>query len=187
MIRIVGIGNRMYGDDGIGPCLAYALLRCSDRAEGLSIIPLDLPSHGDIALFEEPDVILLIDASPEPGVRLYRLESGNLSGTEMLRLAQAGAGHSISPITLVALAASAGLLKEKEVYLLTVGPLEPSFGVGLSDWSIELALRALDEITRFLRSHGIEIRVRPECVHSLLKGLCSDPLSPLSGALPVES
>ncbi|MCE4628527.1 MAG: hypothetical protein F7C34_05220 [Desulfurococcales archaeon] len=181
------MGNRMHGDDGIGPCLAYALLKCSDRPKGLSIFPLDLPSHGDIALFEEPEVILLVDATPEPGVRLYRLEPKNLSDTEMLKLAQAGAGHSISPITLVALAASAGLLEGKRVYLLALGPLEPSFGRGLSDRAIDIALKAIDEIIRFLESHGCEIRVSLECVHSLLAGPCSDPLAPLSEASPEDS
>ena len=179
MIRIIGIGNRMHGDDGIGPCLAYALRKCSARVEGVNIIPLDLPNHGDIALLEEPDIIVFVDASPERGVRVYRLEPSRLSSLEMVRLAQAGSGHAISPITLVALASAAGLIEGKEVYLLTIGPLEPGFGSGLSPKAVELGVEAVRRLVGLLSGKGVDVRADEGCIHSVLSGACSDPLTPL--------
>ncbi len=179
MIRILGIGNRMYGDDGIGPCIAYTLAKCASNHSQIDIIPLDLPSHGDISLFAEPETIILIDSSPDAETIVYHVNPENLGELEKLELAQQGAGHNISSITLIALADNAGLLREKEIYLILVGPCQPEFGTGLSPQGILLAEKAVMKLKELMGELGIGLKIDYDCVRSLLSGTCSDPLSPL--------
>jgi hydrogenase maturation protease len=150
LIRIIGIGNRMHGDDGLGPCLAYALSKCGNWSNNFSFIPLDLPNHGDIALLEDPDTIIIIDTSLEPINEIFSVDPTNISALDAVRLAQSGSGHSITPITLLALAHIVGVLTDKRVFLQLIGPLEPAFGRGLSSRAVELGLEAARKIESFL-------------------------------------
>ncbi|GAB6148370.1 hydrogenase maturation protease [Stetteria hydrogenophila] len=181
MLRIIGIGNRIYGDDGVGPCLAAALKRCSRYdGEKLSIVSLDLPSHGDVALMEGADVIILLDAAVDGETRLYKVDLDRALPDELMDLAMSSAGHGISALNLLALARAAGALgRDQEVYMLDIGPLAPSFGSGLSRDAVSKALEALRLLVRVAKSHGYELEVDEGCVRSFLEGPCSDPLLPL--------
>ena len=179
MIRIIGIGNRIYGDDGIGPCTAHVLSKCMKSHARIDVVPLDLPSHGDISLFEEPDTIILLDSSPEPETKVYHVDPENLDEREKLKLAQQGSGHNISPITLIALASMAGLLHGKDIYLILVGPSKPEFGKGLSPQGADLVEVALGKLEKLMRVLGVGLEIDYDCIRSLLAGSCFDPLSPL--------
>lgn len=180
MLRIIGLGNRIYGDDGIGPCLAAALKSCSNQIHrNIEIIPLDLPSHGDITYLMGADSIILIDSILDDETKLYRIDINKATPSELLELAQSGSGHGLSPTTLVAWAKASGILVDQAVYLLVIGPLTPSFGKGLSDSAIVKAMQALDGLVRAASHHGYELNVDERCVYSFLKDVCSDPLLPL--------
>jgi len=188
VVKVVGVGNRMYGDDGLGPCLVFALRNCvrsvagsNDGSVRVDYVVLDRPSHGDIGLLEDGDVILFVDSSPQEGIVLNRVELSRASSDDLVEAVGSSAGHNLSPLLLLALAFAAGLLRGKKAYLLTVGPLAPEFGRGLSSVAVKLALKAAATLEHFFkRELGYQASFDFSCVESILAGLCSDPLSELS-------
>ncbi len=180
MLRIIGIGNRMYGDDGIGPCLAGGLKSCSRyNPREVHIVPLDLPNHGDIVLLKDADHVIFIDSVVDESTMIYKIDVTKATVEELLELAQSGSGHGISPTSLIALAKVSGILSSQTIHLLLIGPLSPSFGEGLSDKAVSLAIDAVGMLVAMVRRQGYAIDVDMECLQSFLRDVCSDPLSPL--------
>ena len=180
MIKIIGIGNRMYGDDGIGPCLVSALKHCTESIDTVQFIPLDLPNHGDIIHLGNSSLIVLVDSAVDEKTVLYKVDTDKVDLRELLELAQSSSGHGINPLSLIALAKIAGILSNRQsIYLLLIGPLTPQFGTGLSKSAIREAIISLKKLENLIKSHGQAFRYNEDCIREFLENICRDPVNPL--------
>jgi hydrogenase maturation protease len=91
---VIGIGNPLFGDDGIGPHIAHMLL---ERDTALTVVPARqlLPEHADA--IHRADAVIFVDASVD-------LPAGVIEVTPVVPLTSGGAsGHHLTPARLLAL------------------------------------------------------------------------------------
>ncbi len=179
----------MYGDDGVGICLAYALSRCCHRA-GIDIVWIDRPTIGDTAIFEDYEGVVIIDAidynsmkalglNTNASIILVELDPKRLEEEDIVGLIESADAHTMDPTYMVSLAYSAGLFEGK-AYLLAIPVENIEFGYGLSEEVKARAIKALDileEVTT--EKYNATIRCQRDCIKSILDSLCGNPLSPL--------
>jgi len=73
-VRVVGIGNLVMHDDGLGPHLIQLLESMGDVPEGVELIDGGTHSYDLVEFFAEADAVIIIDAlkfEEEPGT-IYR-------------------------------------------------------------------------------------------------------------------
>ncbi len=77
-VAVLGLGNVLLGDDGIGPFVIEMLRAGHELPDNVSIADLGTPGLGLPAYLSESDAVILIDAVAAAGVpgevRLYRRE-----------------------------------------------------------------------------------------------------------------
>jgi len=142
---VVGIGNDLRGDDGVGPAIARALADRVDPADRDRVIDCgDVPeNHIGPILAAEADTIVLCDAADfggEPGeIRILELSSPST---------QAISTHNAS-LGLLAkvLRASAPV----DVVLLGIQPVGTQFGASLSELVKLSAADVTDALSDLLR------------------------------------
>lgn len=148
-LRVVGLGNPIYGDDGFGSCLAQYLSLFNNfvldgNAHGIGI--LGSLTDADVLVFLDVDIRL-----PPGAVALEKIE-GSLTVDET-RLVDA---HRAPPSLLVGYLRAMG--RAVEAYLVAVGPrrveplAEPSREV------LEALPKALDLLREVLGKYGVELR-----------------------------
>ena len=127
--RVIGIGNPLRGDDGIGPA-AVEWVRREPLPDDIQILDGGEASLGLVGLMEDADRVVLVDAAEmgaEPGaVRVFDL-------SEVL-LAEEGVDicvHSARTASAIRLAASLGCLP-RELKFVGVQPKQMGWGIGLS-------------------------------------------------------
>ncbi len=186
-VKVIGLGNRMHGDDGLGSCLALALKKCS--AEAPPILALDLPTLGDVYLLEDSDTVIIIDAADkhtlealgvsEHGIPvILELKPERLGDEDLALMASKADAHTLDPVYLVAYAYSAGFFRGR-AFLIAVPIEEVRFGVGLTEAAAMKALEAAEVLARLLESLGHKLSYNKECLKAKLLGPCRDPLAPL--------
>lgn len=128
---LVGYGNPLRGDDGVGPVVAEGFLAEVETLMGpaagevkVVAVPQLLPELAE--LFAEVERVVLVDASrgDQPGtVRVRRVEPSTADGEPMI--------HAYDPATL---AAWAGRLygRTPTVHVIAVGAESFAFGQGLT-------------------------------------------------------
>lgn len=136
-VVIVGIGNAMKSDDGLGPSL---IERLKGRTQARCIDTGTAPENytGKIAK-ENPDTILLVDAVDlglQPG-KFRILKAGDILKTGFTT-------HDISPRMFIDYM---GSRTNAEIYLLGVQPENISFGSDLS----ENVKNALDKLAQLIQ------------------------------------
>ncbi len=134
-VVLVGIGNTMRGDDGLGPALIAGL---RDRVQAVCIDAGSAPENylGKI-LREHPDTLLLIDAvhlNSMPGD--YEI----LKPGELVR-----AGITTHDIPLPMLVEFVASQTNVQIYVLAVQPLDTGFGKELSQ-PVKKSLLALERL-----------------------------------------
>jgi hydrogenase maturation protease len=179
----------VYGDDGVGVCLAYTLPRCC-RTKGVDVVWVDRPTIGDIALLEGYEVVVIIDAidyssmsvfglGPKAAVAVIELDPARLDVSDVVGLVDSADAHTMDPAYLVSLAYSAGLF-EGVAYLVAVSVRDTEFGKGLSEEAKANALKALIELEKIVATkHRATLRCDYGCVKSTLDNLCCNPLASL--------
>jgi hydrogenase maturation protease len=141
---ILGVGNSLRGDDGIGPYIIHQLSRLQIRdAELLTSPSLQTDWMETIAGFEE---IILVDAEANgaKSTRFHLLQPGEY-------LAESGS-HYLGPGTFLALLT--GLLHTSpRFHLCAVPGYDFGFQEGLSEQALEQSERAIGIIKRWLREN----------------------------------
>jgi hydrogenase maturation protease len=92
MILVMGLGNPILGDDGVGWRVAQ---ECERKTNAPRIVAFDYGSIGGISLMERLvgyDRVVLIDA-----VKTHRQPIGTVSCLELQDLEDPSAGHTTSP------------------------------------------------------------------------------------------
>lgn len=137
MDLVIGIGNPLRRDDGIGPRVARALERFPSvlTCEVQELVP-ELAER-----LREARRVLFIDADVDGSdVRLARVEEG-----------ARGFGHDLDPSGLLDLSQQA-FGEVPEAWTLSVPGVDFGYGVGLSDRAASFLPAAVDAATRWLRS-----------------------------------
>jgi len=127
--RVIGIGNPLRGDDGVGPEV-IARIDSGFRPDGVETIDAGEAGLGLVGLMEDASRVVLVDAAemglPPGEFRVFGLDevllSEDTSGCSI---------HSARAGTAVKMASALGCLPD-EVTVVGVQPREMGWGTGLS-------------------------------------------------------
>ncbi len=135
MDLVVGIGNPLRRDDGIGPRVARAL----EGSPSVSVCAVQELAPELTLRLREARRVLFVDAEVTgTGVRLERLGSS-----------VSGLGHGLSPRDLLGLSLEA-FGEAPEAWTLCVPGVDFGYGEGLSDRAAAFLPEAIDVGTRWL-------------------------------------
>ena len=158
-VLILGIGNRILGDDGVGSCFAEALssLKLPDWIRAVD------GGLGGIELLEEienSDVLFLVDsiAAEDPGsrVKVYKVNELPMNPEEVLMTLTEVGGHGVSPEILLSVALAIGKLP-REAYVIGIVPSSIELSDRLSEEAKEGCVKALRVIEDILGGMGLGI------------------------------
>lgn len=179
-VLVLGIGNTLHGDDGIGYCLVRGIEACGG-IEGAEIAAIQELNPGHITVLDGYGVVVFIDAfmsddMPEHAqVAILELDPSRLSKTEIAALVQEMDPHSLNPIRLMVLSYAAQLFKGS-AYLVGVRPYRIEFLEGLSTEIKKAIPKALEELRRVLAELGAAMKASTDCVRSWIENNCNKPL-----------
>lgn len=153
-VKIIGLGNRLYGDDAIGSLTAACM-------EELGLPAFDAGANGFQALsaIEEGDVVFFID------VMLMEEEEGifrvDLDRADLVEITDP---HRLTPLQVLSLSARSKA-RPKEAYIVGVRP-ESLDWPGISETAMRRLEKVLQKFKRFVSTYGIEVDVDRvlECV-----------------------
>ncbi|KSW11630.1 hypothetical protein CF15_02025 [Pyrodictium occultum] len=177
---MLGVGNTLHGDDGIGYCLARGIEACGGVG-GARLAAIQHLSPGHISILEGYDTVVFIDSylsedMPEDArVAVLEIDPAKLSEAEVAELVQEIDPHSLNPVRLVVLAYAAQLFKGR-AYLVGVRPYSIEFMEGLSGEVRKAVPKALAELERLLRRLGARLRAPAGCVMEWIEENCGRPL-----------
>ena len=134
-VVVLGVGNPMRGDDGVGACLAD---RLQGRVKATVVNAGDVPENylGPVAA-DQPEVVVIVDAAElgtAPG-EIAIIEANELAKTTL-------STHNVSLSLFIEVLRSE---VQADVFLLGVQPASTAFGAPLSP-AIVTALRLLEEL-----------------------------------------
>lgn len=151
---VVGLGNPLYGDDGVGSCLAEALSR-------LNPFVVDGDARGfDVAMslggYDAVYIIDAVDFLPPGEVKMAELEPGEADVLELTALDV----HRVPPSRLVQYArAMAGF--RGRAYLVAIGAARIDLMAPPSREALEAAVRAAELLRGGLRRAGLDLSLPP--------------------------
>ncbi|BDC17878.1 hydrogenase maturation protease [Acidianus sp. HS-5] len=148
-VKIIGMGNRLYGDDAIGSLTAECMNALDAEANGFQAL----------TFIEKDDVVIFIDAMVMD--EEYNLFKVNLENVDFVEISDP---HRLSPIQVVSLARKSGNMP-KEAYVLAIKP-EKLDWPGISDKAIERVKELLTKYKGFLEKYGVTVNVEKviECL-----------------------
>ncbi len=164
-VLVVGVGNRMYGDDAFGPAMIDALRRCgfpcdtADSDGGLFFLA---------SLLEDKELVVFIDILDEeygsPGdVVTLTLNPSRLSGEDYARLfSMETSPHTVTPAHIVAVAYSGGIFRGKAVVVGVVSTAT-GFAQPLSDTVKKRVVDVCEKVSEILK-----VRFDCSCVGKIL-------------------
>jgi len=138
---LLGVGNRLSHDDGVGPFVAQTL---ASSSEWMAIdCGMALENASGLVTREKPDLLVIVDAATmgrEAGTFLHLPTRANdcmLASTHGLPL----------PFVIERISASA-----REIVLIGIEPMDLSLGEGLSP----VVEKAACQLVEILRNHDLE-------------------------------
>lgn len=179
-VLLLGIGNTLHGDDGVGYCLVYGIKYCGG-IEGADIANIQELNPGHITMLDGYETVVFIDAyisedMPESArIAVLELDPSWLREDEVVALVQEMDPHGLNPIRLMILSYAAQLFKGR-AYLIGIKPYRIEFSGGLSK-DIKKALpQALEELRRILAKLGANMKADINCVINWVDRNCDKPL-----------
>lgn len=157
-IGVLGIGNILMGDDGVGPLIVKILEASYDFPSNVVLHDLGTPGLGITCFFADYDVIILLDAvsaKAAPGtIRLYRKD-------QILRtpVPQRISPHDPALVESLLFAEFSGKCPD-EVLLVGVVPKSTELGCTLSDEVRAAVVPAISAVFAELRRLGVELKPR---------------------------
>ncbi|MBI5120065.1 MAG: hydrogenase maturation protease [Rhodospirillales bacterium] len=149
MIRVVGFGNSLHGDDGFGP-FVVKLLSSRLRLSNVTACEGGSPGLAALGLFEGCDTVLIIDAVMDGGPEG---EVGWVDPMEVVKTATPGRWHEeglAEMLRMLPLAVD-GKLPNIEILLGRISATQP-FCECLSSEVLRGAVRAADVIEARIRA-----------------------------------
>ncbi len=155
-VKVIGMGNRLYGDDAIG----------SLTAECMNVFDAEANGFQALTHIEKDDVVFFIDAMKmDEDFNLFKIDIDKVDYAEIPD------PHRLSPIQVVSLSKKSGNVP-KEAYILAIKP-ERLDWPGLSDKAIERVNSLLTKYKDFLEKFGINVNIQK--VISCLKERSNTP------------
>ncbi len=147
-LLVLGIGNLLLTDDGLGIHAALELMK-EKMPENVTVMEAGTFTHDVFYLFEEYSHVLVLDilhAGKEPGT-IYRLTEKELTQNKEQRM-------SIHDIDLIDSVNMAELLYKKrpELFILGMEPLD------YTTWSMELSPVIKDKLPTFIEQAKVEVQ-----------------------------
>ena len=140
--RIVCFGNPLHGDDGVGPAVAARLAE-GPLPDGVAVVDAGTPGPAALALFENCDRVIVVDASAPAGAP-GRVWSPTV---EEIAPENVRAGHGVGVGHLLACLAALGAPPPRVEILAVEAASVAAFRPGLS----APVARAVDEVAARLR------------------------------------
>lgn len=175
-VLILGLGNRILGDDGAGSCFAEALSTL-ELPQWIRVVDGGLGGMELLEEIENSDVLFLVDsASPEEvprgDVRVYKVsETLPLSSEEIAMMIARAGSHGVTPEILLAIALTLGKLP-KETYVVGIGSASIEIVDRLSSEARGGCVKALRFIEEVLRDRGLIIEFNIESFRRRLEEIC---------------
>jgi len=130
-LLVLGIGNFLCGDDGIGPILAESLMSCYDDDQDVDVLNGGTIGLGLLYLLESYSNIIFLDAvdvEAEPGA-VFKYSPEEL---ECLHLEKQISSHQSDPCGLLSYAKATGVSPGNVIILgIQIGQIDNA--IGLSD------------------------------------------------------
>ncbi len=144
-VLVLGIGNLLLCDEGVGVHAAQALMR-SEVPEGVTVLDIGTAIIDAMPDLEEADFVIVIDAVKADGApgTVYRVPFGDMVQTECIA--------SMHGFDLSRVLAHAGREAMPEVLVIGVEP-------GVIDWSVELSPEVQKALPTVLDQVGKEIEL----------------------------
>jgi len=174
-ILILGIGNRLLTDDGVGSCFAEAL-SIFDLPEWIEVIDGGLGGLNLIDYMEGKEILFLVDAldprDGEPGqAKLFKVNPKAVEPTEAIRMLVEAGSHGVVPELLVAAADAMGYLP-RESYVLGIVPCLIDLGDGITTPAARGCLKALHVLKETLSKKGFPLPVDDHRFKERLREIC---------------
>ncbi|MEJ2771697.1 hydrogenase maturation protease [Stygiolobus sp. CP8521M] len=158
-IKIIGLGNRLYGDDAVGSLTAACM-------EELGLPAFDANSNGFQALsaIENGDIVFFIDIvqmDEEEGI--FKVDLDKADFVEITD------PHRLTPLQVLSLSARSNN-RPKEAYIVGIKP-EYIDWPGISDAAIKRLEKVLQKFKKFISTYGIDVDIDKviQCVKSKSK------------------
>jgi len=170
-VKVVGVGNTLFRDDGVGYYVARALMECSETDAEVAVVEtLDTTAVG---LLEGADVVIFVDAADPSAASAPKVVTLDWPTTKEslgeLR-GEAFDPHNMSPLSLAAMAYLTGDFAG-QVYFLLIPAHDISMGFGLSEETAEMAIGSATLLVRLVESAGASIRLNGDCYASKIGSL----------------
>lgn len=141
-VKVIGMGNRLRGDDAIGSLTAECMNAFDAGANGFEAL----------TFIEKGDIVFFIDAVlMEEEFNLFRVDVVNANFTDI------SDPHRLSPVQIISLSKQSGNVP-KEAYILAIKP-ESLDWPGVSDKAIERVKELFTKYHDFLKKFGIEVDI----------------------------
>lgn len=168
ILRVIGVGNTLFRDDGIGFYFAEALKKCS--TSDLQIESRETLEMTSLELMEGADTVVFIDAGDSKSIgqpKVLSLDAKELEASldDVTRLMDP---HDLSPIQLAALSYKLGLFGGNSYFLL-IPAFNLEIGFGISERTFQMALQAASLFERIIENLGGKISLDVECFTSSLR------------------
>ena len=180
-VLLLGVGNTLRGDDGVGYCLVKAVEACGG-VEGADTAAVQMLNPGHFDLLEGYSHVVFVDAYVDPEaprgsrVVVLGLDPRRLSEEDVAEIVQNTDPHGMDPIRLIVMAYAAGVFHGTGT-LVGIIPERIEFMEGLSPGVIEAAAGpALRELAKALEEAGARLRADQGCVRRWLAEHCKQPL-----------
>ncbi len=173
-ILVIGLGNTIMGDDGLGYCFIKAVKACNG-VENAELMELGAMTLGDIGIFEGRDLVIVVDAvntDKPPGTLVIIEADPNKADKDEMSLVHS---HDIDPLRIIAIAHSAGLFSGK-IILVGIVPKSVEIGRGLSREVLSRIGDLYDEVKRVLEGSGAKVYASRACVVEWVTKHCTRPL-----------
>lgn len=165
-IGVLGVGNILMGDDGIGPFLVRILEARYEFPPNVVLHDLGTPGLGITSFFADYDVIILLDSvsakAPAGGIRLFRKP-------ELVRtpIPQRFSPHDPALVEALLFAELSGKCPG-EVLLVGVVPKTTELGCCLSEEVRSAVVPAISAVLAELRRLGADPQVRATADHPFI-------------------
>lgn len=155
-IVIIGVGNRLMGDDGFGSCLAEAIRK---KVRNADVIDLGLGNLLSVNL-EKYHIIILIDVADVSECGIYKVSQFSEKDLSL---------HSLGLQTVME------IYPDKKFFVVACRPNSIELGQGLSQDLVVEVGHFIPKLAQFLKSFNVEINteevikyIREECSYNLI-------------------
>ncbi|ALU12649.1 hypothetical protein EYM_06045 [Ignicoccus islandicus DSM 13165] len=149
---VLGIGNRMYGEDGFGSCLGEFLSK--QKLSDVEARDGDYMGMGLIGWLEGFSLVIFLDAvvdDVKEDLVVYKIVPENATYEELAELPVDA--HKASPTQLAAFAKRSGIF-DGEAYLVGLKAEKVCWPCPLTERAANLMPLAVDKVNEILRKYG---------------------------------